>query len=77
MNRRQKPPQLRTQAPAYRPAFERLDKALGENTPCNIAEKINLARIALFGDAARDLIRSEESGRQSSRNEEVHLGKSG
>lgn len=48
MNRRQKPPQHRTKAPAYRQAFERLDEALEENTPSDNTEKIRLMRKALF-----------------------------
>jgi hypothetical protein len=50
MNRRQKPPQLRTPAPAYREAFERLDQAVEENTPSDNSAKIRLLRLALFGD---------------------------
>jgi len=50
MNRRHKPPQYRTQAPAYRQAFERLDAALEENTPCDNREKIWLMRLAYFAD---------------------------
>ena len=50
MNRRQKPFQPRIKNPAYRPAFERLDAALAENTPCNNIEKIRRLRMALFGD---------------------------
>jgi hypothetical protein len=50
MNRRQKPFQPRIKNPAYRPAFERLDAALAENTPCNNIEKIRRLRIAMFGD---------------------------
>jgi hypothetical protein len=48
--------------PAYRSAFERLDAALVKNTPCHNAEKIDLLRIALFGDEVRDMIRRERSG---------------
>jgi len=50
MNRRQKPPQRRTQALAYRPAFERLDAALEENTPSDNSERIRLMRLAMFAD---------------------------
>jgi UDP-N-acetyl-D-mannosaminuronate dehydrogenase len=50
MNRRQKSPQPRTQAPAYRQAFERLDAALEENTPSDNTEKIRLMRLAYFAD---------------------------
>ena len=50
MNRRQKSPQRRTKAPAYRPAFERLDAALEENTPSDNSEKIRLMREAYFAD---------------------------
>ena len=53
MNRHQKPPPARLKNPAYRPAFERLDAALAENTPCNIIERIQLLRVALFGDVAK------------------------
>ena len=50
MNRRQKLPQPRFKNPAYRQAFERLDEALAENTPCNNREKIRLMRAAYFAD---------------------------
>jgi hypothetical protein len=50
MNRRQKSPQPRTQAPAYRQAFERLDAALEENTPYDNYEKIRLMRLAYLAD---------------------------
>jgi hypothetical protein len=53
MNRRQKSPPPRLKNPAYRPAFEKLDEALAENTPCNNYEKIQLMRLALFGDVAK------------------------
>jgi hypothetical protein len=49
MNRRQKPPLHRLKNPAYRQAFERLDAALEENTPCNNIEKIQMLRLKLFG----------------------------
>jgi hypothetical protein len=62
---------------AYGQAFAQLDTALAENTPSNDGEKIDLLRIALFGDAARDLIRGEASERQSSQNGEIYPGKSG
>jgi hypothetical protein len=35
--------------PAYRPAFERLDAALAKNSRFSDIEKIQMARIALFG----------------------------
>jgi hypothetical protein len=50
MNRHQKPPQPRCTNPAYRQAFERLDKALEENTPSDNYEKIRLMRQAAFAD---------------------------
>lgn len=50
MNRRHKPPPSRSQAPAYRQAFEGLDAALEENTPSDNAERIRLMRLALFAD---------------------------
>jgi hypothetical protein len=53
MSRHQKPPQHRTQAPAYRQAFERLDEALEENTPSDNSEKIRLMRLAMFADVDR------------------------
>ena len=53
MIRRQKSPQPRPKNAAYRPAFARLDTALAENTRCDNSEKIQLMRLALFGDVAR------------------------
>jgi hypothetical protein len=50
MNRRKQSSQMRVKLPAYRQAFERLDAALAENTPCNNIEKIRRLRIAMFGD---------------------------
>ena len=50
MNRRNKPPQHRTKAPAYRQAFERLDAALEKNTTLDNYEKIRRMRLALFAD---------------------------
>ena len=50
MNRRHKPPQHRTKAPAYRPAFERLDAALEESKLFDNTEKIRLMRLAYFAD---------------------------
>jgi hypothetical protein len=50
MNRRQKTPQHRTQAPAYRQAFERLDEALEQNTQSDYSEKLELLGLHLFGD---------------------------
>ena len=50
MNRHQKPPPHRPKNPAWRPAFERLDAALEENTPFDNTEKIRLMRLALFAD---------------------------
>ncbi|MBI5386971.1 MAG: hypothetical protein HZA90_20045 [Verrucomicrobia bacterium] len=51
MNRRQKSPHPRPQAPAYREAFARLDEALGKNTQSNNHEQIQLLRLKLFGCA--------------------------
>jgi hypothetical protein len=62
MNRRQKTPPLRTQNPAYRPAFERLDEALSKNTrPSNedIIERIDLLRLKVFGCAPGTVILSD------------------
>lgn len=59
MNRRHTQPTPRPKNPAYRPAFERLDVALEENTPCNNVGKIRLLRLAMFGDVER----LKESGR--------------
>jgi hypothetical protein len=50
MNRRQKLPRHRPQNPAYRQAFERLDEALEENTQSDNTEKIQMLRLAMFGD---------------------------
>ena len=50
MNRRQKPPRHVVRNPAYRRAFERLDHALEENTPCDNTELIRLMRKAPFAD---------------------------
>ena len=50
MNRRQKPPQYRIQAPAYHQAFELLDAALEENSPSDNYEKIRRMRLAYFAD---------------------------
>ena len=50
MSRQQKTPFHRPKDPAYRRAFERLDEALEENTPCDNSEKIKLLRLAMFGD---------------------------
>jgi hypothetical protein len=51
MNRRHQPPPRRLQNPAYRPAFERLDAALAKNFRSDDIEKIQRARLALFGSA--------------------------
>ena len=59
MNRHHTMPPLRIKNPAYRPAFERLDAALEENTPCDNREKIRLMRLAMFADV--DAL--EKSGR--------------
>ena len=53
MNRRHKSPPRRSQAPAYRQAFERLDAALEKNTPWDNSEKVRLMRLALFADIDR------------------------
>jgi len=50
MNRRQKPWHRGPPPAAYRPAFERLDAALEENTPCDNREKLRLMRAAYFAD---------------------------
>ena len=50
MNRHRKSPQPRSQNPAYRQAFERLDEALEENTQSDNYEKIRLMRLAMFAD---------------------------
>jgi 2-phosphoglycerate kinase len=47
---------------AYGQAFARLDTALAKNSRSNDIEKINMMRIALFGDAALEVIRQEQSG---------------
>jgi hypothetical protein len=59
MNRRQKPIPPRIKNSAYRPAIERLDAALAENTLSDNYEKIRLMRVALFADV--DALR--ESGK--------------
>ena len=51
MNRRQKSLQHRFKDPPYRQAFERLEKALAENTRSNDIEKIDRLRLTLFGCA--------------------------
>jgi hypothetical protein len=48
MKRRQKPLPCRCKNPAYRQAFERLDKALEENTPWDNSEIIRLMRETCF-----------------------------
>jgi hypothetical protein len=53
MSRRQEPAPRRSQAPAYREAFARLDRALEQNTPSDNVNKIRLLRLALFGDVDR------------------------
>jgi len=53
MNRRPKPASMRIKNPAYRPAFERLDAALEENTTYDNREKIRLMREAMFADVDR------------------------
>jgi hypothetical protein len=54
MNHRKKPPQHLVKNPAYRHAFERLDMALGKNTPSNDIEKIDMMRRILFGVVVED-----------------------
>ena len=44
---------MRIKNPAYRPAFERLDAALEENTTYDNREKIRLMREAMFADVDR------------------------
>jgi hypothetical protein len=50
MNHRQISQSHRLKSPAYRPAFERLDAALEENTPSDNYEKIRRMRLAYFAD---------------------------
>ena len=50
MNRRQQSPSYPLKNPAYRPAFERLDAALEQNTPSDNSEKIELLGRHMFGD---------------------------
>jgi hypothetical protein len=54
MNCRQKPPPHIVRNPAYRDAFQRLDKALDDwsqqHSAFSNAEKINMLRRAMFGD---------------------------
>jgi hypothetical protein len=61
MNCRQKPPPHIVRNPAYRDAFQRLDKALDDwseqHSAFSNAEKIDLVRLRLFGVVAG----SEES----------------
>jgi len=66
MNCRQKSPQPRTKNPAYRRAFERLDEALSKNTQSSdedniekIIEKIQMARLMLFGSTPGTVILSD------------------
>jgi len=69
MNRRQKPFQPRIKNPAYRPAFERLDAGLEENTRPD-PDKI---RRMLRGEPETN----ESAAESSSRNVEIYPGKSG
>ena len=50
MNRRAKTGPPRIKNAAYRPALERLDAALAENTRLDNYEKIRLMRLAMFAD---------------------------
>ena len=50
MKHRQRLTQRQSKNLAYRQAFERLDAALEENTPCDNREKIRLMREAYFAD---------------------------
>ncbi|MCU0786005.1 MAG: hypothetical protein MUF81_18555 [Verrucomicrobia bacterium] len=59
MNRRQKPPQRQPKNPAYRQAFERLDESLAENTKVDTIERIQMARLALFGCAPDTVVMPE------------------
>jgi hypothetical protein len=61
MNHRQKSPPRRPPSPAYRQAFERLDAALAKNSRLGEDEKIQMARIALFGEEAVGGIRPGEN----------------
>ncbi len=49
MNHHQNPQQCRRLSAPYRPAFERLDKALAEYTASSDLEKIDEIRRLLFG----------------------------
>jgi hypothetical protein len=59
MTRNQKHPRQLVRNPAYRQAFERLDEALEENTPCDNREKIAAMRKALFADVDEFLASGE------------------
>jgi hypothetical protein len=59
MNRHSCKQPTRAVPPSYRRAFEQLNMALEKNTPSNNAEKIQLMRLALFGD----VVKLEQSGR--------------
>jgi hypothetical protein len=50
MNRHQIQPCVKVRSPAYRQAFQCLDKALEQNCPFSNAEKIRLMREAMFAD---------------------------
>jgi hypothetical protein len=50
MNRRQISQSHRLKSPVYRPAFERLDAALEENTKLDNTEMIRRMRAAYFAD---------------------------
>jgi len=59
MNRYPKYPRLFVHSPNYRQAFQRLDESLEQNTRSYNFAKIQLMRLALFGD----VIKLEQSGR--------------
>jgi hypothetical protein len=65
MTRTKKNTQTPARLPAFRPAFERLDAALAKHSRFSDIEKIQMARIALFGVEAVGGIRHGE-------NSEVH-----
>jgi hypothetical protein len=68
MNRHQKKPHLKFRSPAWRPAFERLDAALEENTRPDPDE---------IGRILRGEPENERPAGSSSQHQEVYPGKSG
>jgi hypothetical protein len=53
MNRHHKQPQMTVRNPTYRQAFQRLDESLVVNAQSDNFEKIQLMRLALFGDVVK------------------------